>query len=263
MQDTLTNVSFDKLSMIDYSVLSQNIDPMSNQRRYCPNICEMFLNSSGTPKTVKDQYINVLENLESYAIMILERNYSTEQMFEYDINIINAIRESIETVPVLILKKLEQSKSERFLELDLGEQFTLVKKIFELLDNSQQCQTAVFECVKFQYFLGRDNITQLVTHLVQQREKGVKIKSRHRKDMLYVFDFFYRHVKYFKINRSLIIRLLEVFFNDMYHTNDAVQKRQAAGNYKGLGQLYPGETSKGKLVKKNGEIVSGFVQRRF
>lgn len=117
------------------------------------NICKLFLENPNMEQFIRDQYIQVLTELESYGMMVFERNLGKVKMFEYDSDLVGGILKSIEDVPGIIQKKIQESKSKKFGKFDLGEKFVLVKKIFEILENSNQQQDMVLEQVKSHYFL--------------------------------------------------------------------------------------------------------------
>lgn len=205
---------------------------------------------------IRDQYIQVLTELESYGMMVFERNLGKVKMFEYDSDLVGGILKSIEDVPGIIQKKIQESKSKKFGKFDLGEKFVLVKKIFEILENSNQQQDMVLEQVKSHYFLGREIISELITHLAQRDGKD-SIEPRQAVHRQYVYDFFYKNIKHFRISKTDAMYILDKFFNQLYLKNEVQHWRDREGETIGLKKLYPGETVKVKKVTGKGTYIYG------
>ena len=243
-------------SDLNMTFYSQNMVGIDTPARECSNICQLFLDSSHIDLYIREQYVQVLTELESYALMVFERNFGEIEMFEYDAGLVKGVQDSIEDVPGIISKKLKESKTRKFSQFGLGEKFTLVKKIFELLDNSDQRQDDVLEEVKFHYFLGREIVSELVTHLAQYDGKE-KLEPRERPSRAFVYDFIFRNFKHFRISNNDGMFLLDNFFNNLYKKQDMKIWNDKDGKTIGLKKLYPGETLKIKKIGKNGETVYG------
>ena len=63
---------------------SQNPQPESEGKRIS-NICQLFIDSDHIEDYIKSQYIQVLSELESYGLMVFERNLGEMELFEYNI----------------------------------------------------------------------------------------------------------------------------------------------------------------------------------
>ena len=117
------------------------------------NICQFFMDSPYIEDYIKNHYNDIIEEMENYIIMLIERSRGKENILYYDKILINQIHKSITNISPLIHKKIEESKMEEFGKFSLGEKYCLVKKIFELVDNSKQCKHKIFEDLKKRYFL--------------------------------------------------------------------------------------------------------------
>ena len=235
---------------------SQNLTQNVTSAKECSNICQLFLDSPHIEGYIREQYIQVLTELESYALMVFERNFGKVEMFEYDAGLVEGIHQSIEDVPPIISKKLKESKTRKFSQFGLGEKFGLVKKIFEILENSSQRQDEILEQVKFHYFLGREIVTELITHLAENDGKQ-KLEPREKISRDFVYDFFFKNFKHFRVSTNDAMFILDKFFNSLYKKQDLKEWSGNEGKTTGLQKLYPGETVKGKRVGKNGERVYG------
>lgn len=224
--------------------------------RDCSNICKLFLESPHLEKYIRDQYLQVLTELESYGLMVFERNLDQMKLFDYDAKLVEGIHRSIEDVPGIIMRKIQESKTKKFSKFGLGEKFALVKKIFELLENSGQRMDLMLEEVKYQYFLGREIVTELMIHLAQ-KEASEKVEPREEKNRHFVYDFFYKNFKHFRLSQSDAMYILDKFFNSLYRKADLEEWEDHQGKSIGLKKLYPGETLKVKKIGKQGQVVYG------
>ena len=86
-------------SDLNMTFYSQNMDQNESVSKECSNICQLFLDSPHIEGYIKEQYIQVLTELESYALMVFERNFGKVEMFEYDAGLVQGIHDSIEDVP--------------------------------------------------------------------------------------------------------------------------------------------------------------------
>ena len=253
---TKNKIPRDSFTTLDRTFYSVNCFEENEPKFQTANICRLFLESSYTQQHIIDQYREILEELESYTFLILERNFQKEELFNYSEKIVSAVQRSINNVPAIIFTKFAQSKSSKFASFELGEKFKLVKKIFETLEYSSQSKYPIYEEIKIKYFLRRDIISQLLSHLFSESQKK-SLTSRDKPAKDFVWDFFYRHYKFFDISRKLGREILELFFGEMYVKKDFSKSIERGGVYMGLKKLYPGETVKVRFKGSAGETVFG------
>lgn len=239
---------------INKTFISMEISNSNNFK--ISNVCQFFLDSPYIEEYIKRMYWNVLDEFENYVLMLIERSRGKQTLFCASNKSIHKIHKTITNISPLIHKKIEESKTKEFGNFLLGEKYCLVKKIFELIDNSHQCEDQIYEDIKKQYFLGRDIFYLLLTHLYSESTKS-KIYKREKPWKDYVWDFYYRNFKYFDIPTEDARNILDLFFGKMYKKSDMSSSSTINGTMLGLKKLYPGETIKVKIEGFAGQIIYG------
>lgn len=164
--------------------------------------------------------------------MVLERNFGQTWNLEYNESLIENLRKTIGFIPPEFYRKLRQTQHPKFAKMDTPDKFLCVKKLCQILENSERHESPVFEEVKVNFCLGLPTIEILFLHLKElDKKKWWNERTKPWRDWLW--DFFYRNYRYFTLSTQDSREILDAYFDEMYDDKDEVMRKLGRGDYIG------------------------------
>lgn len=196
------------------------------------NICQIFQNSSTISHDIKSGYRSVVNEFENYISMVLERNFGQNWTLQYNESLIDNLRATIGNIPAEFYRKLRQTQHIKFGEMDTQDKFLCIKKLCQILENSERHESPVFEEVKVNFCLGLPTIEILFLHLKElDTKQWWNERTKPWRDWLW--DYFYRNFRYFSISHADSRQILDAYFDEMYDDKDELIRKLGRGDYIG------------------------------
>lgn len=211
-----------------------------NERCGNTNLCDIYYETDCSDK----DYVQILEEFETYSVMVLEHNFGEEDLFDYDSELIRLIRKSIKSVNKEARIKLVQTQTQKFGRFDLAGKYLSVKKILRLLEKAPKVMPESINDLKFYHYLSSPTMSALLAHLYELSE-GTVLTASNKTSAEYVFEFVYRNMKFFKIPFELLEKMVQLHFHYESTKRDSFRRSLKTGIYEGAESQFPGESVKG------------------